>query len=148
MTKVETLRHKFVEEIPGELAAGTLYITLTYDTMAHLCACGCGEEIVTPIGPTDWSFSYNGAAVSVHPSIGNWSHACRSHYIIRTGRIVWSNEWTDEQIEAGRMRDRLAKEAHFQAAPTKTATAKSSSSHSSKTGWMGRLKRLVGFRDR
>ncbi len=31
----------------------TLYISIPYVTAAHKCPCGCGEEIVTPLSPTD-----------------------------------------------------------------------------------------------
>jgi len=113
MTGARALQHKFVGEMPEALSPGVLYISLDFDTMAHLCACGCGHEIVTPISPTDWKFTYNGASVTVHPSIGNWSHACRSHYIIRQGHIVWAGDWSDEQIAAGRAQDRKAKAAQF-----------------------------------
>ncbi|HAQ76199.1 MAG TPA: hypothetical protein DCR96_06880 [Hyphomonas sp.] len=118
MKAISMLKHQFVGEIPGKLSAGILYISLEFDTMAHLCCCGCGHEIVTPLSPTDWRFTYNGAAITVHPSIGNWSHQCRSHYIIRNGRVVWAGDWTDEQVAAGRARDRAAKAVQFGNTPT------------------------------
>ena len=27
---------------------------------------------------------------TLDPSIGNWSFACRSHYFMRKGRVVWA----------------------------------------------------------
>ncbi|WP_425342947.1 DUF6527 family protein [Rhizobium etli] len=47
--------------------------------MAHLCACGCRTEVITPLSPTDWRFTFNGKTISVEPSVGNWSLTCRSH---------------------------------------------------------------------
>jgi hypothetical protein len=32
--------------------------------------------------------SFNGDAVSLHPSVGNWNLRCRSHYVIRDGRVI------------------------------------------------------------
>ena len=37
------------------------------------CCCGCGEEVVTPFSPAQWQMSFDGEAVSLHPSIGNWN---------------------------------------------------------------------------
>jgi hypothetical protein len=31
-----------------------LYVSIEFATAAHSCACGCGREVVTPPGPTDW----------------------------------------------------------------------------------------------
>ena len=65
--------------------------------------------MITPLSPKDWKFTYDGASVSVHPSIGNWSLPCRSHYIIKSGGIRWADDWSDEQISTGRQRDLIAK---------------------------------------
>jgi len=69
------------------------------------CACGCGNKVVTPITPADWQLFYDGDAVSLTPSIGNWGFPCRSHYWIDAGRIRWAGAWTSKQISAGRARD-------------------------------------------
>ncbi|MGN5478201.1 DUF6527 family protein [Cupriavidus basilensis] len=39
-------------------------------------------QVVTPFTPTDWRMTYDGATVSLHPSVGNWNQRCRSHYVI------------------------------------------------------------------
>ena len=44
-----TLTHEFVNTMPSELEEGVLYISIPYRTASHLCACGCGERVVTPI---------------------------------------------------------------------------------------------------
>lgn len=99
------MHHKFVEFIPERLDSDTLYISLDYGTAVHLCACGCGNEIVTPISPADWSIMYDGMVVSLSPSIGNWSYPCRSHYYLWKGRVEWAQSWSEDQIKAGRKRD-------------------------------------------
>jgi len=68
---------------------------------------------VTPIQPTDWKLIFDGKTVSLHPSIGNWSFACRSHYWIKNNRVAWDRKWSEEQIEDGRIRDYYAKEDYF-----------------------------------
>jgi Family of unknown function (DUF6527) len=90
---------EFVETIPEDLEEGRLFISVYFRTAAHLCACGCGSRVVTPIKPAKWSFTYNGETVSLYPSIGRWQHPCRSHYWIRRNRVEWSRPFDDEQIE-------------------------------------------------
>ncbi|MEK4243723.1 MULTISPECIES: DUF6527 family protein [Janibacter] len=106
-----TVRHlepSFVETFPTTLRPGVLYVSIEFTTCAHLCACGCGEEVITPLSPPQWSLTYNGRDVSLHPSVGNWALPCKSHYIVDRGRIRWSYQFTKEQIAANRARDRRA----------------------------------------
>ena len=102
------LRHEFVEFIPDELEQGIIYISTRFATASHLCCCGCGNKVVTPIRPTDWKLIFDGKTVSLDPSIGNWSFSCRSHYWIRNNRVQWAPRWSPEQIERGRLRDSYA----------------------------------------
>ncbi len=85
-----TIVHEFVEFIPSELKEGTLYISIPYATAVHLCACGCGIKVVTPISPPEWLLRWDGDTVSLHPSIGNWQFPCRSHYWIMRNRVEWA----------------------------------------------------------
>ena len=110
------LSHRFVEFIPEQLEEGVLYISRRYRTAAHKCCCGCGEEVITPLTPTDWSLRMDGNDVTLHPSIGNWSFACRSHYLIQRNKVVWAGQMSQQQIERGRARDHAAKQAYFNAA--------------------------------
>lgn len=108
-----TLKHEFVEFIPDELAADTLYISIPHRTVIHRCMCGCGVEVVTPISPTDWRITFDGDTVSLFPSIGNWSYPCRSHYWIKRGKVVWAEAWSDEEIRDARARDRLRRADYY-----------------------------------
>lgn len=107
------LEHQFVEQLPEHLREGVLYISIKYAIAAHLCGCGCGKEVVTPFTPTDWKMTYDGETISLSPSIGNWNFPCRSHYFIRRGRIVEAESWADEQVEAGRRHDKIAKANYY-----------------------------------
>lgn len=100
MTK--KLTHKFVSIIPEQLDKETLYISTDYKTAIHLCVCGCSNEIVTPLSPTDWELIFDGETVSLYPSVGNWSLPCQSHYWIKKSEIKWAPTWTREQIETNR----------------------------------------------
>lgn len=108
------LAHRFVEHIPEQMEPGELYISLRYTTAVHLCVCGCGHEIVTPLSPTDWKITFDGQSVSLYPSIGNWSLPCQSHYWIRYGRVHRARHMSPQQIAAGRTRDHAATQARLQ----------------------------------
>lgn len=93
------MKHKFVEFIPDQLEDGILYVSIVYATVLHKCACGCGNEVVTPLSPSDWQLTFNGETISLFPSIGNWSFRCRSHYWIRKNKVVWVKDWHEESKE-------------------------------------------------
>lgn len=109
----ERLQHRFVKHFPDDLEQGMLYVSMELGSATHRCCCGCGEEVVTPITPTDWKLTYDGETVSLWPSIGNWNFPCRSHYIIERSKIRWCRGWTSQQIDSERIRDKAAKAAHF-----------------------------------
>lgn len=107
------MQHKFVEFIPENIEQGMLYISMHYATAMHKCACGCGNIVVTPFSPTDWKLFFNGASVSLSPSIGNWSFPCRSHYFIRNSQVDWCSSWSKKQIQAGRETDQKRKAQYY-----------------------------------
>jgi hypothetical protein len=95
---MKTIEHKFVEFVPNIIEEGVLYITIKYKTAVHLCICGCGNKVITPITPTDWQIIFDGKTVSLSPSIGNWSFECRSHYWIKRNQIRLARKWNDWEI--------------------------------------------------
>lgn len=115
MTRIERLQPQFVEEIPRVLDPAVLYVSMEFATAVHLCCCGCGREVVTPLHPTRWRLSYDGEAVSLHPSVGSWSLPCRSHYVIRSGHVLWAADWSAAKVAAAQARDRADIEAFFAA---------------------------------
>ena len=130
---------EFLDEIPplSELEHGKLYLSPRYKAAIHLCACGCGAKISTPLHPTGWRLSYDGEAVSLSPSVGNWAEKCQSHYVIRDGKVLWAERFSTSRIE--RIRDQRARELedyyhsrrHPQPAP------------SPKKGFMHKLRNLL-----
>jgi hypothetical protein len=107
MRRLQELRHEFVEFIPDTLESGVLYISIPYATTTHLCACGCGNEVVNPLAPHGWQMMFDGRSVSLTPSVGNWSFDCESHYWIRRDRVDWADAMERDQIDAGRARRRM-----------------------------------------
>lgn len=116
------ISHQFVVAIPTDLEDGTLYISIEYSTAVHKCLCGCGNEVVTPLSPTDWKLVFDGETISLDPSIGNWSFDCKSHYWIEGNMVRWAPRWSTEQIEQGRAQDRQAKKQYFEDKKQATST--------------------------
>jgi hypothetical protein len=107
MRPVGQLRPEFVQFIPNSLDDGILYISRRYRTASHLCCCGCGLEVVTPLNPAKWYLSEHAdGSVSLTPSVGNWSFPCKSHYIVAHSRVQWAGTMSPRQIAAVQARDR------------------------------------------
>ncbi len=111
MTKIKNIRPEFVEFIPERLAPGVLYISKRYATASHLCCCGCGLEVVTPLNAAKWHLTKQDGAVSLWPSVGNWSFPCQSHYWIVGNQIRWAAVMSPERIAAVKARDKRDVEA-------------------------------------
>ncbi|MGI5238789.1 DUF6527 family protein [Dactylosporangium sp. CA-139066] len=105
MSTVPSIVPEFVESFPSPLQPGVLYVSVPYSTAAHLCCCGCGNEVVTPLSRSQWVLTLDGR-VSLRPSIGNWALPCRSHYIIERGQVQWARTFTESQIRTNREDDR------------------------------------------
>src|SRR5262249_7758044 len=88
-------------------------ISIAYGTVMHLCACGCGSEVNTPLHPARWFLTWDGENVTMWPSVGSWALACRSHYVIQNNRVLWGRTWTPDEIEAGRRCDQRSVRQHF-----------------------------------
>jgi Family of unknown function (DUF6527) len=142
--KRATMAHEFVDLMPAELKEGVLYVSIPYATAVHLCACGCGVKVVTPISPPGWKVVWDGDTVSLDPSIGNWQFPCRSHYWIRRGKVVWAPAMSDQAIAAGRQHDAREREAYF-AMPSEDDSTKLSAppDQQGRTSLIHRLRRLL-----
>ena len=107
------LQHKFIDLVPDVLEDGVLYISVEYCSAIHKCPCGCGNEVVTPISPTDWELTFDGKTVSLSPSIGNWNFECKSHYWIIKNEVRFARKWSEWEIAAGRKKDKKLKAKYF-----------------------------------
>lgn len=105
MTRLSRIRHEFVDFIPEPLEQGVLYVSRRYRTAAHLCCCGCGLEVVTPLNDAKWQVTERGGEIWLSPSVGNWSFPCQSHYWIEGGRVRWAGRMSAGAIAAVRQRD-------------------------------------------
>lgn len=99
--------------MPKQLEAGILYVSQEFSTAAHLCVCGCGAKVRTPLTPTEWTLTVSELGPSLKPSIGNWQLPCKSHYWIADGEILWSSQWTGAQIAEGRKNEDFRRRIYF-----------------------------------
>jgi hypothetical protein len=146
MIRHKRLEHRFIDHLPERLEAGILYVSMEYATSAHSCCCGCGEEVVVPFTPTDWKMTYDGETISLQPSIGNWTLKCRSHYVIRRGRVIEADPWSDEQIEAERRRDRAFKARYYNNSQQSEAPVQLEITEKQPVIWRRMLRALFGLR--
>lgn len=107
--KFLTVTPRIVESAPQQLEPGVFYISEKYATALHLCCCGCGYEVVTPLSSAEWQLHWTGDTVSLYPSVGNGSFACKSHYWIRKSRVIWAEVMSESQIARVRQRDQRDK---------------------------------------
>jgi hypothetical protein len=136
MKRPRQIAFEFVDVVPATREDGKLYISIKYRTAIHSCFCGCGMKVVTPIRPTGWRLTYDGDAVSLHPSIGNWSFKCRSHYWIENSRAIPAGSMLQTEIEAGRRRDRTAKDAYLGGAAPAAPVAFTGATPGKRRGFM------------
>lgn len=113
--KISTITPAFLDTIPDRLEEGILYVCERYRIAAHKCCCGCGEEVITPLTPADWSVHKDGNTVSLTPSIGNWSFECKSHYWIYRNQVMWAQTMSQNQIKKIKTRDKTDKTAYIAA---------------------------------
>ncbi len=107
------LKHEFVEFVPERLEGRKLYVAAQYRTVVHLCCCGCGRKVVTPLSPTAWKLTFDGVSITLYPSVGNWNLPCKSHYWIERNRVKWAGMWTPSQIETGRAAEARARADYY-----------------------------------
>lgn len=108
------IRLESVRYIPAELEPGVLYVSREFEIAVHLCACGCGTKIRTPLGAAEWSVKKTKNGPILDPSVGNWQEPCQSHYWIHRGEVKWADRWSQEQIAAGRRREEQRREAYLE----------------------------------
>jgi hypothetical protein len=112
VTRRSNLAHRYVEFIPKEIEEGILYISDRFRTASHLCCCGCGQKVVTPLNPAKWRLTDHGTTVSLAPSIGLGTLPCRSHYWIRRSRVDWYEPMTVGQTARAQRADHYASQIY------------------------------------
>lgn len=139
--KITVFEPAFVEYVPRTLTPGVLYLALEHSTVVHLCACGCGTKVVTPLSPAQWRLTFDGDVVSLWPSIGNWQFPCRSHYWVRENAVVWAAPMTDAEVAALRQEDaRDLQQYYARRSSEDFATSGRDTDPDAPAGWWHRLR--------
>lgn len=89
VTEFETV---FTNGITEHLEQGKLYVNEKLKIARHLCPCGCGGLVQTPINngsDYSWQYTNHNGKITLRPSIGNFSLPCKSHYFITENRVEW-----------------------------------------------------------
>ncbi|MHA6268380.1 DUF6527 family protein [Aliiroseovarius sp. CAU 1755] len=139
--KARTVEYRFVDSIPSRVDESVVYVSIEFATAVHKCLCGCGQEVVTPLSPTDWKLTYDGASISLEPSVGNWSFDCQSHYWIRRNHVKWAGQMSEEQIAAVRAKDVRSKGSYF----SSQAENQSQSDQVDRPSLFARFAKWIGF---
>src|SRR6476620_5497878 len=108
-----TVDLKLIDHLPIHLEEGILYVSEEFEIAGHLCPCGCGSKVITPLGINEWSLSTHDEKPTLKPSIGNWQLPCQSHYWIDDGEILWSYGWSEEEIKAGHLAEELQRKEYY-----------------------------------
>ena len=138
MSRLTRIRHEFVTFAPAQLEPGVAYVSMDYATVLHLCCCGCGSQVVTPLAPTRWHLTFDGESISLDPSVGNWSFPCQSHYWVEGNQVIWDRPFSQRDIDSVRERDRRAIAARH--APELVEVA---ASNGPQPSWRERLRRFL-----
>lgn len=140
--KTPSVRPVYVEHLPELLKEGELYISKEFSIAAHLCCCGCKEEVITPLNPAQWSIRETRRGVSLYPSVGNWKFACQSHYWIKDCRVLDAGRMSELKIQAVIRSDCLDKAGYREEINLSASTAQGIPSNSSSGS---RLSRVLGL---
>jgi len=139
VTRINHLDHSYVEFIPKDLEEGTVYISTRFKTASHLCCCGCGTKVVTPLNPAQWHLEDHGSSISLLPSIGLGTLPCRSHYWIKGSQVHWCAPMTKRDTQRAQRLDRYALQVQTgerkPAAPRPGAPNRPAAPHPSKPMW-------------
>lgn len=143
--KVDAFRLVQVESFPRPMDAGILYHSERFKAAGHACACGCGQEVITPLSPVQWRLTQGVDGATLRPSIGNWRFPCRSHYWITGGRVEWAADMSEEKIKAGRAFNAKLRERYFDEKNSRDEPPAAVLSERSQEPKRGLLHRLIAW---
>lgn len=86
---IQEFTTEYVEILPNKehMEQGVLYVSLGTWQSSHLCACGCSDEIITPLIRGGWSFyADDQKRPTMSPAITN--NSCDSYYEINKGYAI------------------------------------------------------------
>jgi len=94
-----TYRVKRVDRLPSVVDENVVYVCDEYEIAALKCACGCGHTVTLLLDDGHQVRDVEGFA-DISPSIGVWDAACKSHFWIRQGNVIWGRTFSEHEIRA------------------------------------------------
>lgn len=87
--RVDGVTYEKLEFTPAkeDMEFGKVYISDEYKSSSHLCMCGCGQLVITPLGGgKNWDYSIDSKdKLTLHGSVKN-RMGCKVHYVIHKGQ--------------------------------------------------------------
>ncbi len=80
---------EYVETLPlrDNMKENIIYLSEKTWNSSHLCACGCGEEVITPFVRGGWRYQVNSSdEITLSPAITN--DICNSTYKIQQNYAI------------------------------------------------------------
>lgn len=73
--KIVNIEYQHVTYIPlvCDMLDNVVYISNEFQISAHRCLCGCGSEVILPLGVNGWLLSETNNKITITPSIGNYN---------------------------------------------------------------------------
>lgn len=94
--KIEKYSTQFVHYMPQVKEPGILYISHAGQLAIHLCACGCGAQVVCRLAVNGlkesdkiWGYKYHDDDGSSTLNGSILQRSCKSHYHIERGLVRW-----------------------------------------------------------
>jgi len=89
LIRMETV---YVDRLPmkSEMEAEKVYMAENKTQATHLCPCGCGTEILTPLGRGGYRALENSdESLTISPQIEH--SPCSNNYKLYKGYVIWTN---------------------------------------------------------
>jgi hypothetical protein len=104
VSRVSGMTPEFTETFPTPLQPGVLYVSATYSTAAHLCCCGCQQEVIAAVaGPVRIDLRRQSVIAALDRQLG----AAMPLQLRHPQRPVrWAQSYSDTEIKQNRENDR------------------------------------------
>lgn len=86
------------ERLPSQVGPFEFYYSRRFEMAALPCACGCGHRVMLNLLDQHALAIENGLP-TITPSILVSDAPCLSHFHIRSGRVIWADQWSKETVD-------------------------------------------------
>lgn len=86
------------ERLPPKVGPFEFHYSRRFDMAALACACGCGHRVMLNL-LDQHQLVIEGGLPTVTPSILVTDAPCLSHFFIRSGQVVWAQQWSKTTVD-------------------------------------------------